>query len=51
MNIHDEVMAPCIPEASVAIKETVDSYVESLRSKIPLAGMDWSTRMGSWAEK
>lgn len=50
-NVHDEVMAPLIPEFSGKAKEIVDNLIEELRPKVPLISIDWGTKMKSWAEK
>lgn len=51
MNIHDELMTPCKPEVSDALKAVVENFVETNREKVPLLGIDWSQKMESWAEK
>lgn len=51
MNIHDEVQVPCLPEVSGDIKAVVDKYLQELITTVPMAGIDWSQRMQSWAEK
>lgn len=51
MNIHDEIMVPCIEEMSAAITETVKQKVEEYRPVIPLIEIDWGTKLKSWASK
>lgn len=49
MNIHDEVMAPnTVPEAATRI---VDEFVAEYKPQVPLLGIDWCPKMGSWADK
>jgi hypothetical protein len=51
INVHDEIMAPTVPELVDAVKAAVDAAVESYRGRVPLIKMEWSTHMESWAEK
>ena len=50
-NVHDEVMAPSLPEHSETIEQIVDDFVQERKSLIPLLKMDWHSRMKNWAEK
>lgn len=51
MNIHDEIMCPCVPEIVESVKETVATVIEELRPTIPLVGMKWMVGLSSWAGK
>jgi hypothetical protein len=51
INVHDEIMCPCVPELVDSVKATVDATVESFRPKVPLIKMVWATHLESWAEK
>lgn len=51
MNIHDEVMAPMLPELVEPVAATVDKFIESKRPLIPLVGMGWESNLDSWAGK
>ncbi len=51
LNIHDEIMAPCLPEVVDAVSTIVDETVESYRGVIPLIKIDWSQRLKTWADK
>ncbi|KKN17630.1 hypothetical protein LCGC14_0963820 [marine sediment metagenome] len=51
LNVHDEVLAPCVPELVDKIEEVVDKTVESFRPIIPLIKMDWKKGLTSWAGK
>jgi DNA polymerase I-like protein with 3'-5' exonuclease and polymerase domains len=51
MNIHDEIMAPCLPEMAEPIEQAVREGVEAYRDIVPLIGITWERNMKSWAEK
>lgn len=51
MNIHDEILAPCLPEIAEAVQTTVYAAIEEFRSRVPLIAMTWQIGMKSWAEK
>jgi len=51
LNVHDELMAPCIPEVMDAVQNAVDNEVEKYRSQIPLLKMEWKRGLKSWADK
>lgn len=51
LNIHDEVMCPCVPHIVNEIAETVNLTVESFRSIVPLIKMEWEKELSSWADK
>jgi hypothetical protein len=50
-NVHDEVMAVTKKRNSKRVADTAYSFTNRLKEKVPLAGIDWSTGMKSWAEK
>jgi hypothetical protein len=51
MNIHDEIMAPCILKLHGQVSTIIQEFVEEHRSLIPLLGIDWKNDMSSWASK
>jgi hypothetical protein len=51
LNIHDEIMCPTRPEYVEQVQTIATGFVESLKDKIPLVEMEWSTGLKSWAEK
>ena len=51
MNIHDEIMTPCLPSIAEKVEETVKKKVEEYREIVPLIGITWERDMRSWAEK
>jgi hypothetical protein len=51
INIHDEVMAPCKPHLVSSIRSIVESFVEEMRTLIPLMGISWDDDLPSWAGK
>ncbi len=51
LNIHDEVMSVTNPAYSSKVEKTAYAFTDRLKEKVPLAGIDWSTNMKSWAEK
>lgn len=51
MNIHDELLSPCVPSVVDAVKATVDKEVNSFKPVVPLIGMEWKVGMTSWASK
>ena len=51
LNVHDEVMAPVVPDYSNQATEIVNNLVEELRPTVPLIAIDWSAKMESWASK
>lgn len=50
-NIHDEVLCPTAPEMIEQVASIVKETVESYRPQVPLILMEWSNKMGSWADK
>lgn len=51
MNIHDEIMSPCLPEVLPLIKQKVDEFVVEYSKLVPLLAIDWSYKMETWADK
>jgi len=51
MNVHDEVICVNQPHITDAVAGKVRESVEAFRSYVPLIGMDWCKRAGSWADK
>lgn len=51
LNIHDEVMAPCVESLVETIHNVVINFVKRRRSLIPLLKMEWMPRMKTWADK
>lgn len=51
LNIHDEVMSVTKPAYSEKVEKIAYAFTDRLKEKVPLAGIDWSTNMKSWAEK
>ena len=51
LNIHDEIMAPCVPEMSSEVTRVVREKVEEYRPIVPLIEIDWGTKLKSWASK
>jgi len=51
MNIHDEIIAPTLPEDSFGVRKTVTSFIEEHRKFVPLLGIDWKSNLANWSEK
>lgn len=51
LNIHDEIMSVTKPSFTERVKKIAYAFTEKLKEKVPLAGIDWSSKMRSWAEK
>lgn len=51
MNIHDEIMNPAKPEIVHAVQPMIDEFIVELRKMVPLAGIDWSNELKTWADK
>lgn len=51
MNIHDEILCPCLPEVAEPVQKTVYEAIEEFRPRVPLIQMEWKIGMKSWAEK
>ena len=50
-NIHDEVIAPCIPELVNKTSEIVSTFISEIKKDVPLLDMEWGTNLNSWGEK
>jgi hypothetical protein len=50
MNIHDEVLAPTLPEYVEQVNTIQSDFIEEHRSVVPLLGMGWG-RLKNWDEK
>ena len=51
MNIHDEIMAPMLPECIPEANRIVTSLIDEYKKHIPLIGIDWGDHLESWASK
>ena len=51
LNVHDEVMVPTHPTLIPKLEKLVDDFIIWLKKKVPLAEIDWGSRLNSWAEK
>lgn len=51
MNVHDEILAPAVPELTGPIRQVVSRFVTQERSLIPLLKIVWKSGMSTWAEK
>lgn len=51
LNIHDEIMAPTLPEKIPELQAIVDDFMVELVKTVPLAEIDWGNRLPSWAAK
>jgi hypothetical protein len=51
MNIHDEIMAPTVPEMVEKAEQTIRSSVERFKPVIPLIAIDWANDLKTWADK
>lgn len=51
MNVHDEIMVPCLPSVKDRISEIVKHFVNEKRPLVPLIKIDWSSTMQTWADK
>jgi hypothetical protein len=51
LNIHDEVMAPTLPEYSDASKKIVSDFLDERRPRVPLIDMEWKTGLKNWSQK
>ena len=51
LNIHDEVMAPSLPEYTKELTQIVKIFLDEFRPKVPLIEMQWKTGLKSWADK
>lgn len=51
MNVHDEIMAPMLPELVPLAEKRVKEFIDHNKTIVPLLKMDWKSGMSSWAEK
>jgi hypothetical protein len=51
LNVHDELMVPCVAELVQPLEETVTSFKMEYRKQVPLLEISWGGRLRSWAEK
>jgi hypothetical protein len=51
LNIHDEIMCPALPHLAPKLEKTVADFVTKLKLAVPLAAMDWGSKLKSWASK
>lgn len=51
LNIHDEIMAPALPQLIPEIRKVVDNFVKEGKRIVPLLEIDWSDSLASWADK
>jgi DNA polymerase I-like protein with 3'-5' exonuclease and polymerase domains len=51
MNIHDEIMNPVLPEVVPKIQPIIDEYLAWMKTLVPLADIEWSNELTSWADK
>jgi hypothetical protein len=51
MNVHDEIMCPIHPDFVNQLDTVVTGFIKKHSDKVPLLEIDWSNRIGSWAEK
>jgi hypothetical protein len=51
MNIHDELMTPALPPVIPKIRPIIDDFIDRMRKLVPLADIDWSERLSTWADK
>jgi len=51
MNVHDEINTPTHPDYVKSVTKIVKSFIEGMKSKIPLISMTWKTKLKTWADK
>jgi len=51
LNIHDEIMLPCLPEYVPQVTMIVNGAVEEYKELVPLVAIDWSNDLNTWADK
>ena len=51
MNIHDEIMTPCLPSLIPEMIQIIKEFIMEYSKLVPLLAIDWSERMNTWAEK
>lgn len=50
-NVHDEIMCPVHPDYTEMVKEKVNAYISTMKSKVRFLAMDWKIGLKSWGEK
>jgi hypothetical protein len=50
-NIHDEILAPAVPEVAPTLVAIVKDFIKERRSLVPLLKMKFLTTMNTWADK
>jgi hypothetical protein len=48
LNIHDEVMAPCLPEYLEQQKQLVEEFLQEYKQLVPLIAMKWEQHVKTW---
>ena len=51
LNIHDEIMVPCVKPLVKKLGDLVTSFKMKWREHVPLLDIDWGSFLKSWAEK
>lgn len=51
LNVHDEIQCPTHPSIVKSVEKVVNETVESIRPRVPLIKMDWSSVLNTWADK
>ena len=51
LNIHDELMIPCVPELVQRLEDLVSDFEEYYRKYVELLDIEWGSNLKSWAEK
>ena len=51
LDIHDEIMAPTLPELRDSTQTVVDKFIDTYRKDVPLLDIEWSTTLKTWANK
>jgi len=51
LNVHDEVMCPALPELVSKIEELVAEFMVWLKTRVPLAEIEWGSNLKNWAAK
>lgn len=51
LNIHDEIMAPTHPDYVEKLDNIQKDFLVWLKTRVPLAELDWGNHLASWAEK
>lgn len=51
LNIHDELMTPCIIGLENTLEEVVNSYIEEHKKIVPFLKMTWKRNLKDWSKK